>query len=112
MGHNWPMLKTPEEMLLELGEAIRQRRVAQGLSQEDAAKRAGMSLSSWKRMEVRPSSVDHLIGAAITLRCEDGISALFPPPAASSMDELLQRQAAAANIKRRLRAPRRKKKAP
>jgi transcriptional regulator with XRE-family HTH domain len=103
------MLQTPEELLTGLGDAIRQRRVAQGLSQKEAAKRAGMSLSSWKRMESRPSSADHLIAAAITLRCEDGISALFPPPAASSMDELLKRQAAAANVKRRVRAPRQRK---
>lgn len=103
------MLKTPDELQIELGQAIRQRRVAQGLSQEEAAKRAGMSLSSWKRMEGRPSSVDHLIAAAITLRCEDGISGLFPPPAASSMDELLQRQAADTKAKRRVRAPRRRK---
>lgn len=103
------MLKTPDELQVELGQAIRQRRIAQGLSQEEAAKRAGMSLSSWKRMEDRPSSVDHLIGAAITLRCEDGISALFPPPAASSMDDLLQRQTAAVAVKAPSRAPRRRK---
>ena len=101
------MFKTPDELQVELGQAIRQRRIAQGLSQEEAAKRAGMSLSSWKRMEGRPSSVDHLVSAAITLRCEDGISALFPPPAASSMDDLLQRQAVAA--KAPSRAPRRRK---
>jgi transcriptional regulator with XRE-family HTH domain len=103
------MIQTPDELQSELGQAIRQRRIAQSLSQEEAAKRAGMSLSSWKRMESRPSSVDHLIAAAITLRCEDGISALFPPPAASSMDELLRRQAATAAIKHRSRAPRRRK---
>jgi transcriptional regulator with XRE-family HTH domain len=103
------MLKTPNELQFELGQAIRQRRLSHGFSQEEAAKRAGMSLSSWNRMETRPGSVDHLIAAAFTLRCEEGIIALFPPFAASSMDELLKQQAAAAKIKQRQRAPRQKK---
>jgi transcriptional regulator with XRE-family HTH domain len=103
------MLKTPQELMLELGLAIRFRRIGYQLSQEEAAKRAGMSLSTWKRMEAHgPSSVGHLIDAAITLRCEDAFGQLFPPLAASSMDELLNRQAVAANQKSRKRAPRRK----
>lgn len=93
----------------ELGLAIRSRRIGYRLSQEEAAKRAGMSLSTWKRMETRgPSSVEYIINAAITLRCEEGFSQLFPPLAASSLDELLERQAVAANKKLRKRAPRRK----
>jgi transcriptional regulator with XRE-family HTH domain len=101
------MLKTPQELLQELGQAIRSRRIGYQLSQEEAAKRAGMSLSTWKRMEANgPGSVAHLIDAAITLRCEDGLAQLFPPLAASSMDELLKRQTVAA--KPRKRAPRRK----
>ncbi len=103
------MLKTPLELLQELGQAIRSRRIGYQLSQEEAAKRAGMSLSTWKRMEARgPSSVAHLIDAAITLRCEDGLEQLFPPLAAASMDELLKQQAVAASQKPRQRAPRRK----
>ena len=101
------MLKTPQELLQELGQAIRSRRIGYQLSQEEAAKRAGMSLSTWKRTEANGSgSVAHLIDAAITLRCEDGLAQLFPPLAASSMDELLKRQTVAA--KPRKRAPRRK----
>ncbi len=103
------MLKTPDELKCELGQAIRKRRIGQQLSQDETAKRAGMSLSTWKRIEAHgPSSVTHLINAAITLRCEEGISQLFPPPAASSLDEILKRQAAATNLKLPKRAPRRK----
>jgi transcriptional regulator with XRE-family HTH domain len=103
------MLKTSEELRQDLGQAIRARRLGQRLSQEEAAKRAGMSLSTWRRMEAYgPSSVEHLVDAAITLRCEEGLSQLFPPPAASSLDELLQRQAAMADRKMPKRAPRRK----
>lgn len=103
------MLKTPRELMLALGQAIRSRRIGYQLSQEEAATRAGMSLSTWKRMEARgPSSVEHLIDAAITLRCEEGVNQLFPPLAASSMDELLKRQTVGADQKPRQRAPRRK----
>lgn len=103
------MLKTADELRQDLGAAIRQRRVLQRLSQEEAATRAGISLSSWKRMEAQgPSSVDHMIEAAFVLRCEDQISDLFPLPAASSMEDLLKRQAAE-NSKLPQRAPRRKR---
>jgi transcriptional regulator with XRE-family HTH domain len=96
------MLQTPEELRAGLGEAIRARRIAQGWSQAEAATRAGMGLSTWKRMEAQgPGTVENLINAAIALRCEDGIERLFPPPAAFSMDELLQRQATAARPPRR-----------
>ncbi len=108
MVHSWPMLKTPKELRLELGQAIRFRRIARGWSQEEAAKRAGMGTSTWKRMETQgPSLVENMINAAFALRCEDGISKLFPAPAASNLDELLQRQAAKVP-KPRQRAPRRR----
>ena len=103
------MLKTANELKQELGQAIRARRIGQKWSQEEAAVRAGMGLSTWKRMEASgPSLVENLIGAAIALRCEDGISQLFPAPAASSLDELLRQQAAAAEPTARKRAPRRR----
>ena len=100
------MLKTPEELRLELGQAIRFCRIARGWSQEEAAKRAGVGISTWKRMETHgPSLVEKMINAAFALRCEDGISQLFPAPAAANLDELLQRQAATVS-KPRQRAPR------
>jgi transcriptional regulator with XRE-family HTH domain len=103
------MLKTPTELQQELGRAIRVRRIRQGLSQVEAAARAGMSRSTWKRMEVDgPGLVENLINAAIVLRSEEGITGLFPAPAATSLDELLQRQAAATPAPRQ-RAPRHRK---
>jgi transcriptional regulator with XRE-family HTH domain len=91
------MLKTPLELQADLGKAIRTRRVLKGLSQSEAAKRVGVGLSTWKRMEAgRGGQIENLINAAIALRCEECLAELFPAPAASSIEELLARQAAAA----------------
>ena len=101
------MLKTPTELLRDLGEAIRARRIGQGWSQSEAASRAGVGARTWRRLETDgQATIETLVSAAIALRCEDGISQLFPAPAASSLDDLLRRQAAQAKPKPRRRAPR------
>jgi transcriptional regulator with XRE-family HTH domain len=108
MGHILPMLKTPSEILHELGEAIRARRIGQGWSQSEAALRAGVGLRTWRRLEIGgQATIDTLVNAAIALRCEEGLSQLFPAPAARNLDDLLARQAAIAKPKARQRAPRR-----
>lgn len=40
------------------------------------------------------ASIDDLVRATSTLRCKEGLEALFPEPAASNIDELLKHQAA------------------
>ncbi len=104
------MLKTAPELLTDLGEAIRARRVAQNWSQIEAAKRAGMAKSTWQRLESKgQATIENLVNAAIALRCEEGFAGLFPAPTASSMDELLQRQKTTASAaKRRKRSSPRK----
>ena len=98
------MLRTAEEYLRELGRAVRDRRIAQGLSQMEIAERSGVPLRTWKRLEGQgQGSLRHLIMAAIALRCEDNLALLFPAPAAASMDDLLARQAATATPKRPMR---------
>ena len=47
-----------------------------------------------------------MVKAAVALRCDDGLEALFPLPAAASLDELLAQQAASATRPSRMRAPR------
>ena len=48
-----------------------------------------------------------MVKAAVALRCEDALGALFPLPAASSLDALLAQQAAGAAARpARVRAPR------
>jgi len=44
------MLKTAEELLQELGGSIRDRRIAQGLSQVEISERSGVPLRTWKRL--------------------------------------------------------------
>ena len=104
------MLRTPDELLHELGAAIRARRIGQRWSQEEAAGRAGMGVRTWRRLETSgQATIENLVNAAIALRCEQGLAQLFPAPAAGSLHELLERQAAAASPKPRQRAPRQRK---
>jgi transcriptional regulator with XRE-family HTH domain len=98
------VLKTEKELLQELGRTVRDRRIAQGLSQLEISERSGVPLRTWKRLEGRgEGSLRHLIQAAIALRCEDNFALLFPAASAGSMDELLARQAATATPKRPMR---------
>jgi transcriptional regulator with XRE-family HTH domain len=77
-----------------------------GLTQTDAAGRAGVAYRTWRRMEKDGSaSIEDMLRATIALRCEQGPAALFPEPAASSMDELLARQRVAAKLVQRKKMP-------
>jgi transcriptional regulator with XRE-family HTH domain len=88
--------------LSQLAQQVRTRRLALNLTQTEAAGRAGVAYRTWRRMEKDGSaSIEDLVRAAIALRCEQGLDALFPEPVASTMDELLERQREAAKPKRR-----------
>ncbi len=88
------MLKTAPELATGLGARIRARRLGLGWSQAEAAARAGVAYRTWRRLESEgKASVDDLVRAALALRCEQGLEALFPEPAAASIDELMARQA-------------------
>ncbi|WP_369062362.1 helix-turn-helix transcriptional regulator [Caulobacter sp. 73W] len=87
------MLKTPVELMEELGRRIAFRRKSLGLTQQAAAERSGVSYRTWRRLEVSgQASLSDVVKACIALRCEEGLDALFPPPAATSLDELLNQQ--------------------
>jgi transcriptional regulator with XRE-family HTH domain len=89
------MLLTNSEILAQVGEAVRTRRVALGLSQEDAASRAGMGVRTWRRLERDgQATTETLVNAALVLRCEDNFAGLFPPLPAPNLDALLKQQAA------------------
>ncbi len=93
MGHIRPIMSTLTELLAQTAAQIRNRRLGLGLTQAEAAMRAGVAHRTWRRMEKDGSaSIEDLIRASIALRCEQGLAKLFPQPAASSMDELLALQ--------------------
>lgn len=102
------MIKTPSEFLHELAARIKARRVALGWPQLEAAQRAGVAYRTWRRLETEgKASLEDMVKAAVALRCDEGLAALFPLPAASSLDALLAQQAAgAAGRHSRARAPR------
>jgi transcriptional regulator with XRE-family HTH domain len=103
----WTMFETPIELTTSIGQRVKRRRLGLGLSQADAAARAGISYRTWRRLEAEgKASIEDLVRAAVVLRCEQDLAALFPEPSASSMDALLRQQAQAAKPKPRLRAPR------
>lgn len=87
--------------LNHISQQIRIRRLAMNLTQAEAAGRAGVAYRTWRRMEKDGSaSIEDLVRAAIALRCEQGLEALFPQPVAASMDELLESQRKSAKAKR------------
>lgn len=84
------MLLTAPEIACRLGGQIRARRKSLGLTQAEAAARSGVSYGTWRRLEASGSaSIDDMVRAAIALRCEDGLTALFAPQATRSIDELV-----------------------
>jgi len=104
-GHIRPMMKTVPELMRDLAGRIRARRLGLGWPQVEAASRAGVAYRTWRRLETAgEASIEDLVKAAVALRCEDGLSALFPEPAATTLDELLARQAAARSPPARQRA--------
>jgi transcriptional regulator with XRE-family HTH domain len=100
------MLATALELAAFIGQRVKRRRLDLGLTQADAAARAGIAYRTWRRLEAEgKASIEDLVRAAVALRCEHDLAGLFPAPSATSMDALLQQQKAAAKPKPRLRAP-------
>ena len=95
------MLLTLQDQLTHLGKRIKARRLALDLTQQAAAAKAGVAHRTWRRMETEGrASIEDLVRAAIALRCDEGIVALFPQVPATSMDELLAQQRQAAKRQR------------
>jgi len=93
---------TLQDYLTGLGKRIKARRLALDLTQQAASAKAGVAHRTWRRMEAEGrASIEDLARAAIALRCDEGIVALFPEIAATSMDELLAQQRQAAKPQRK-----------
>lgn len=107
-GHIRPMNLTIHDQMTDLGKRIKARRLALDLTQQAAAAKAGVAHRTWRRMEAEGrASIEDLVRAAIALRCDEGLAALFPEMAASSMDELLaQQRKASGPLRQRARTAR------
>ena len=99
------MLKTASELVQELADRIRVRRLTLGLPQQEAAERSGVAYRTWRRLETQgKASIEDLIKAALALRCEEALIALFAEPAAASLDDLLKSQVLAHSSMKTVRA--------
>ncbi len=72
--------RTPSELLAQLGRLVRQRRIQLNLDQAAAAGRAGVSVRSWRDLELGGgSSLDTFVRAAKALSISDRLDLLVPP---------------------------------
>lgn len=86
------MLFTAPELAAQIGARLKVRRRSMGLTQAQAAARSGVSYGTWRRMEAAgKASIEDLARAAIALRSEDELAALFAPAPARSIEELVAR---------------------
>ena len=87
--------KMPGEIALEVAQRVRRRRKEMRLTQEQMARKSGMSLASYKRFEQKGLiALDSLIRVAIACRCEDDFDQLFARRHYTSIQEVIDEQRA------------------
>ncbi len=92
-----------EEVCKELGARLKAHRLAQLLTQEDLAKRAGVSPGTVKNIEGKgQSSMDSVVRIALALGLADHLQSWFKLPVTS-----IAQMEQADKVSRRVRAPRR-----
>ncbi len=88
------MMKTSQEIIVELGERLRDLRLSRNLTQAGLAERAGVSLATLRKFEKTGLiSLQSLVKLAIPLGAESGIDLLFTDVEEQvvTIDELLER---------------------
>lgn len=82
--------KTSFQIMEEISERVRLRRKEKKWTQQEMAKRAGMSFASYKRFErLHEISFESLVKVAIAISMEKDFDALFAKKTFSSLDELI-----------------------
>ena len=82
--------KTAPEIAGEVAARVRARRKEHGLTQAELARRAGMSLASYKRFEQKGLiAFDALIRIAIALDCENDFDTLFATTYYRSIEDVI-----------------------
>jgi len=85
-------MKTPNDIMKELSQKFKERRLTIGYTQQALAERSGVSLGSLKRFEGSGQiSLESLLQLALVLECLDDFGEIANPLQKSikSMDELL-----------------------
>jgi len=80
------IIKSPSELQRELGEAIRRLRVNRGMTQAEAAAKAGIALRSLAALErAGKSSLESFVRALSALQASDVIGKIAPQPQVSPL---------------------------
>lgn len=79
-------IKSPSELQRELGSAVRALRISRGLTQSEAAAKAGVALRSLASLErAGNSSLETFVRALNALQAADVIAKLAPQPQVSPL---------------------------
>lgn len=83
-------IKTPNEIQMEIAKNVRRKRKELKLTQEELAKKSGVSFGSIKRFEnTGEISLFSLTKIAIIFNCEDELINLFKKREYSSIEEII-----------------------
>lgn len=100
---------SPGEIMAMVGRRARARRLQLNLSQGELAARAGLTLSTVRRVESGANvGFDAIVSLAIALRLESDVAALFAPRDAmpATLDELLNEPTPRRRASRKAKAAR------
>ncbi|MDR3258066.1 MAG: helix-turn-helix transcriptional regulator [Fusobacteriaceae bacterium] len=90
MEYNFLNNKTPKEIQLEIAKDVKERRKELKLTQEEFAKKSGVSFGSIKRFEnIGEISLFSLVKITIILNCEDKLLLLFKQKQYNSIEEII-----------------------
>ncbi len=90
MNYNFLDIKTPKEIQMEIAKNVRKKRKELKLTQEEFAKKSGVSFGSIKRFEnTGEISLFSLVKIAIVLDCENELMELFKKKEYSSIEEII-----------------------
>ncbi len=87
-------MRTAPEVARAIADRVRAARLERGWTQAGTARRAGITLASYRRFESSGQiTLERLLRVATVLDALPGFEALFEPPPARSLDELERRSA-------------------
>lgn len=90
MEYNFFYTKTPKEIQLEIAKNVKKRRKELRITQEEFAKKSGVSFGSIKRFEnTGEISLFSLVKIAIILNCENELLELFKQNEYNSIEEII-----------------------